>query len=320
MRSFRPPPGWPMAAMYLTSEPRPINGPTDKISQQKYDSPSLEVLNLLEFSTFVAVEEVEATKPQSMVAVDLKSLTPSESNDCRPAHSMSCLVSSLVTCATPMHGNASTWLYSYEFREFYIMIFNQNAVCCWPDRPIYSPKALKPQLRQLAWHTQSYTCPGPWHHPRRPWVAFLPASRVSSRFTDANYQQIYIQLSSEYFSALLLIQPNLPFLVDAKHPHILWQHVIYLVLRVLRAEGFASLSLNFSFNCPGNTHDLILVPVFLASCWHFFGHLLPQESGWGKIQRHRAQPMLFELVKSKHGSQTVANQVVLWPGIQKQKP
>lgn len=53
-----------------TLTPWPINGPTDKMTKsQKYDSPSLEVLNLLEFSTFVAVEEVEATKPQSMVTV-----------------------------------------------------------------------------------------------------------------------------------------------------------------------------------------------------------------------------------------------------------
>lgn len=34
MRSFRPPPGWPMAAMYLTtSEPWPTNPPTDKITK-----------------------------------------------------------------------------------------------------------------------------------------------------------------------------------------------------------------------------------------------------------------------------------------------
>ena len=77
---------------------------------------------------------------------------------------MSCLVSSLVTCATPMQWQRMIPWFSYELREFFKWFSTQNAVCCWPDRPIYSPKALKPQLRQLsylAWHTQScVTCPG----------------------------------------------------------------------------------------------------------------------------------------------------------------
>lgn len=134
------------------------------------------------------------------------------------------------------------------------MIFNQNAVCCWPDRPIYSPKALKPQL-QLAWHTQScVTCPG---HSR---------AMASSKKTVSSFP------------------PGLTCLLSTPHSH--WFFAKPPISCRCKTWDV--------FECSGSCGQKVL-PVFLstspsialalhmiwylfiASCWHFFGHLLPQE-------------------------------------------
>lgn len=114
-----------------------------------------------------------------------------------------------------------------------------------------------------------------------------------------------------------LIQPNLPFLV-AKHLHILWQHGMYLSAQGLAGRRFCQSFSQLLLQLPWHytwfdSCSLLVAGISLATCCHKNWISFP--SGWGtKFKDIEHKPTLFELIKSKHGSQTVANQVVLWPG------
>ena len=206
---------------------------------------------------------------------------------------MSCLVSSLVTCEKKQCMATHVSMIFICISWIFQMIFNQHAVCCWPDRPIYSPKALKPQL-QLEWHTQSTK---------------MSRAMASSKKTVSSFPPGLTCLLS------ITAKPPISCSKTSSHPLTTWD--------VFECSGSCGQKVLPVFLSTSPSIALALHMIwylFIASCWHFFGHLLPQEldqfpSGWGtKFKDIEHKPLLVELIKSKHGSQTVANQVVLWPG------